>query len=178
MPSLSTSTSAWTYDVFLNFRGNDTRHHFTSYLYDALSWAGTHVFMDDSAIDRREDISASLLHVIQRSRIAIVVFSEDYTSSRWCLDELVQIMECRRIQAQVVVPIFYNVSPSDVRHQRDSYGEAMERHEQSLGRGVIGCCGGAMADADAVHWFPSSSNLPQPSSSDPPKLPLERGVKP
>ncbi|KAK4270106.1 hypothetical protein QN277_023186 [Acacia crassicarpa] len=135
MPSLSNSTFAWTYDVFLNFRGDDTRHRFTSYLYDALSRTGSHVFMDDSAIERGEDISASLLHAIQRSRIAIIVFSEDYASSRWCLDELLQIMECRRIQAQVVVPVFYNVSPSDVRHQRGNYGEAMKQHEQSLGRG-------------------------------------------
>ncbi|KAI9081639.1 hypothetical protein K1719_036375 [Acacia pycnantha] len=135
MPSSSTSTSAWTYDVFLSFRGEDTRHGFISHLYLVLRQSGIHAFKDDSAIERGEDISASLLCAIQRSRIAIIVFSKDYASSRWCLDELLQIMECRRTQAQLVMPIFYYVPPSSVRHQEDSYGKAMERHEQSLGRG-------------------------------------------
>ncbi|KAI9081637.1 hypothetical protein K1719_036373 [Acacia pycnantha] len=135
MPSSSTSTSAWTYDVFLSFRGQDTRFSFTSDLYNALRNERIHAFMDDLAIQKGEDISASLLHAIQISRIALIVFSKDYASSGWCLDELVQIMKCQETQTQVVVPIFYYVDPSDVRHQRGSYGEAMERHEQSLGRG-------------------------------------------
>ncbi|KAI9081670.1 hypothetical protein K1719_036406 [Acacia pycnantha] len=134
MPSSSTSTSSWTYDVFLSFRGEDTRHGFTSNLYNALRQAGIHVFMDDSGIERGEDISASLLHAIQRSRMALIIFSKDYASSSWCLDELMQIMECQETQAQVVIPIFYKVHPSDVRKQRGSYGKAMKQHEQSLGR--------------------------------------------
>ncbi|XP_028765392.1 TMV resistance protein N-like [Neltuma alba] len=129
----SSSSSSQTYDVFLSFRGQDTRRNLTGHLYSALKQSGIHVFRDDEELERGEEISPSLLQAIERSRIALVILSPDYASSRWCLDELVNIMECRRSAAQVVVPIFYNINPSDVRHQRGTYGEAMERHEQRLG---------------------------------------------
>ncbi|KAK4270102.1 hypothetical protein QN277_023182 [Acacia crassicarpa] len=117
----SASSSSWTYDVFLSFRGEDTRRSLTSTLYNALRQSGIHAFMDDSGIKRGENISRSLLQAIQRSRMAIIIFSQNYASSRWCMDELLQIMECHRTQAQMVIPIFYKVDPSDVRHHRGSY---------------------------------------------------------
>ncbi|XP_028791380.1 TMV resistance protein N-like [Neltuma alba] len=131
----SSSSSSWTYDLFLSFRGEDTRDGFTSELYSALGRSGIHAFMDDEGVERGEEISASLLQAIERSRIALVILSPDYASSRWCLDELVNIIECRRSAAQVVIPIFYNTDPSHVRKQTGTYGEAMKRHEQRLGGG-------------------------------------------
>ncbi|XP_028791385.1 TMV resistance protein N-like [Neltuma alba] len=121
------------YDVFLSFRGKDTRHGFTSTLYRALRRSGIHAFMDDSGLERGEEVSASLMQAIERSQINLVIFSPDYASSSWCLDELVKIMECRRSLAQVAIPIFYGVESSDVRHQRGAYGKAMKRHEERLG---------------------------------------------
>ncbi|CAJ2634154.1 unnamed protein product [Trifolium pratense] len=54
---------------------------------------------------------------------------------RWCLDELAKIMECtRRNNKQIAFPIFFHVDPSDVRHQRKSYGEAMVAHETRFGK--------------------------------------------
>ncbi|XP_028765383.1 TMV resistance protein N-like [Neltuma alba] len=131
----SSSSSSWTYDLFLSFRGEDTRDGFTSELYSALGRSGIHAFMAYENVERGEEISASLLQAIERSRIALVILSPDYASSRWCLDELVNIMECRRSAAQVVIPIFYNTDPSHVRKQIGTYGEAMKRHELRLGGG-------------------------------------------
>uniref|UniRef100_A0A6N2KX73 TIR domain-containing protein n=1 Tax=Salix viminalis TaxID=40686 RepID=A0A6N2KX73_SALVM len=51
-------------------------------------------------------------------------------SSRWCLDELVKIMECRQKTPQVVIPIFYDTDPSDVRKQTGSYAKAFDEHEE------------------------------------------------
>ncbi|XP_028765379.1 TMV resistance protein N-like [Neltuma alba] len=121
------------FDVFLSFRGEDTRHGFTSHLCRALRQSGIHTFMDDSGLEWGEQVSASLLQAIERSQTALVIFSPDYAASTWCLDELVKIMECRTSLAQVAIPIFYDVDPSEVRHQRGTYGEAMKRHEQTLG---------------------------------------------
>ncbi|XP_028765416.1 TMV resistance protein N-like [Neltuma alba] len=135
MASSSSSGSPWTYDVFLSFRGEDTRYGFTSHLTEALRHSGIHSFMDDSGIERGERISGSILQAIERSGIALPIFTPAYASSHYCLDELVKMMECQRTQAQVVMPIFHDVEPSDVRNQRGRYGEAMERHEQRLGRG-------------------------------------------
>ncbi|XP_028765381.1 TMV resistance protein N-like [Neltuma alba] len=158
--SSSFSSSSWTYDVFLSFRGQDTRHGFTSRLYDALRRSGIHSFMDDPGIERGEKIFGSILQAIERSGIALPIFTPDYASSRYCLDELVKIMECQRTQAQVVIPVFHDVEPSDVRNQRGRYGEAMERREQRLGRGSdrVMQWSQALTQAANISGFNSSPN--------------------
>ncbi|KAH1147277.1 hypothetical protein GYH30_042446 [Glycine max] len=54
----------------------------------------------------------------------------DYASSRWCLDELVTILECREKYGQIIIPVFYYVKPTDVRHQMGSYENAFAEHEK------------------------------------------------
>lgn len=119
----------WMYDVFLSFRGENTRKNFTDHLYHALRDAGINVFRDDNEIPRGEHITTELEQAIQRSKIAIIVFSKGYADSRWCLEELVKIMECRRTLNQLVLPVFYDVDPSDVRNQKGSFGEAFARYQ-------------------------------------------------
>ncbi|CAL5416430.1 unnamed protein product [Camellia sinensis] len=131
--SASSSSSApprWSYDAFLSFRGEDTRKNFTDHLYAALVQAGIHTFRDDDELPRGQVISSELLKSIEESRISMVVFSRNYASSRWCLDELVKIIECKRTLGQLLLPIFYDVDPSDVRHQTGCFGEAFGRHEK------------------------------------------------
>lgn len=128
--SSSSSRHRWNYDVFLSFRGEDTRKNFTDHLYTALIQAGIHTFRDDNELPRGEEISPQLLKAIEGSRISIVVFSKHYASSRWCLDELVTIVECRQKIDQVVLPIFYDTEPSDVRKQTGSYAKAFDEHEE------------------------------------------------
>ncbi|KAL5575041.1 hypothetical protein UlMin_016740, partial [Ulmus minor] len=64
------------------------------------------------------------------SRVSIIVFSRRYGDSSWCLDELVEIIKCRRTVRQIVLPIFYDVDPSHVRKQSGSFGEAFGNHEK------------------------------------------------
>ena len=73
-----------------------------------------------------------LITAIRRSRCSIIVLSENYASSKWCLEELVEILVCNRTKNRRVVPIFYNVDPSHVRNQTGSFGEAMAKHEKNL----------------------------------------------
>ncbi|KAL6318087.1 hypothetical protein AAG906_035232 [Vitis piasezkii] len=130
MASPSTSTHEGIYDVFLSFRGEDTRYHFTDHLYSALRDNGVHTFRDDEELERGDVIAPGLLKAIEQSRISIVVFSEKYAQSRWCLDELVKIIECMTERKQIVLPVFYHVDPSHVRKQMGSYGEAFADHEK------------------------------------------------
>ncbi|MED6192395.1 hypothetical protein PIB30_009758 [Stylosanthes scabra] len=126
----SSLSHGWKYDVFLSFRGTDTRFGFTGNLYKVLCDKGIHTFMDDEALHRGNEISATLVKAIEGSRIAILVFSENYADSSYCLDELVKIIKCSQSHAQCVLPVFYNVDPPDVRHQRGSYEEALAKHEE------------------------------------------------
>ncbi|KAK9200317.1 hypothetical protein WN944_015514 [Citrus x changshan-huyou] len=61
-----------------------------------------------------DEISESLVNAIEASAISVIVFSEGYASSRWCLDELVKILDCKKEYAQIVIPVFYRVDPSDL----------------------------------------------------------------
>ncbi|KAK4258291.1 hypothetical protein QN277_007752 [Acacia crassicarpa] len=120
------------YDVFLSFRGEDCRYGFAGNLYNALKQRGINTFMDNKELQRGHEISPSLVKAIENSRIAIVVFSENYASSTWCLEELVKIVSCRETKGCLVYPIFYNVDPSEVRHQRGHYGAEMAKHEEKF----------------------------------------------
>ena len=128
-----TSTSRYAYHVFLSFRGADTRKNFTDHLYTALVQAGIHTFKDDETIEKgkniKDEIEKAILH---ESKISIIVFSKDYASSIWCLNELVKILEHRKSSQHIVLPIFYDVDPTQVKKQTGSYGEAFARHEESF----------------------------------------------
>ncbi|XP_014500013.1 TMV resistance protein N isoform X2 [Vigna radiata var. radiata] len=119
----------WTYDVFLSFRGEDTRRSFTGFLYHGLCQRGINVFIDDDKLRKGEDLSPTLLGAIQESRIAIIVFSQNYAFSTWCLDELAKIIDCYKTRGQLVWPVFFHVDPSVVRHQRGTFQTAMAQHE-------------------------------------------------
>ncbi|XP_071726815.1 toll/interleukin-1 receptor-like protein [Rutidosis leptorrhynchoides] len=113
----STSEIVNSYDVFLSFRGEDTRHSFADHLYDALTRAGILTFRDNEEIKRGEEISREIKRAIKGSRASIVVLSENYGTSTWCLDELLLILEQRRECNHFVLPVFYHVDPSEVRKQ-------------------------------------------------------------
>ncbi|MCI08620.1 toll interleukin receptor [Trifolium medium] len=130
----STVKSPPRYDVFLSFCGEDTRYSFTGFLYHALRREGFKIFMDDEGLEGGNQISQTLLKAIEKSRLSIVVLSENYGYSTWCLDELVKIMECKKNNNQLVWPIFYKIEQSDVSNQTKSYCKAMKAHEDRFGK--------------------------------------------
>ncbi|TKY68703.1 Disease resistance protein TAO1 [Spatholobus suberectus] len=146
--SSSSSDPYWIYDVFLSFKGEDTRKTFVSHLHAALSNAGVNTFIDKN-LEKGTKLGAELVRAIQGSRISIVIFSTNYASSRWCLKELVEIMDCRTTYGQVVVPVFYDVDPSDVRHQTGAFGEGMKALTLAIGSRWMSALKEA---ADLVGW--------------------------
>ncbi|XP_028773583.1 TMV resistance protein N-like [Neltuma alba] len=117
------------HDVFISFRGPDIRSDFLSHLKRALRQKNVDVYVDDR-LERGEEIWSVLVNAIEGSMIALVIFSDNYASSEWCLEELVKIVECKKANQQIVIPIFYRVDPSHVRHQTHTYAEAFTHHEQ------------------------------------------------
>ncbi|KAK4259250.1 hypothetical protein QN277_005598 [Acacia crassicarpa] len=120
------SPTATKYDVFLSFRGEDTRDAFSSYLYEALCNANIHTFMDHK-LHKGQHIAPVLLKTIEESEISLIIFSKDYASSTWCMDELVHIMKCRDKYGRIVIPVFYNVDPSNIRKQDGSFGDGFAK---------------------------------------------------
>ncbi|XP_040372381.1 LOW QUALITY PROTEIN: disease resistance-like protein DSC1 [Rosa chinensis] len=119
------------YDVFLSFRGADTRKTFTSHLHAALIRRKVETYID-YRLERGDEVGPALLKAIEESKISVIIFSKDYASSAWCLEELVYILECREKHGQHVIPIFYEIDPSHVRYQTESYKTAFAKHETRL----------------------------------------------
>lgn len=126
----SSSSSRNTHHVFLSFRGEDTRKTFTGHLYTSLIDAGIRTFVDDVELERGESIKSELEKAIKESRISIIVFSNGYASSKSCLDELLRILECKKTMGQKVLPVFYNMKPSQLKEQIRTLIEALCKVEE------------------------------------------------
>ena len=126
--SSSSSSSEDKYDVFLSFRGFDTRDNITSHLHAALVRNKIETYID-YRLERGDEISQAVLQAIRESKLSVVVFSKNYATSSWCLDELVHILDCKRRNGQFVIPIFYDIDPSHVRKQEGTYAAAFDELE-------------------------------------------------
>ncbi|KAJ0230866.1 Toll/interleukin-1 receptor homology (TIR) domain-containing protein [Hirschfeldia incana] len=120
------SSRNWKNDVFLSFYGKDVRKTLISHLYKEFSIRKVTTFNDDM-LASRDDLAAELAHGIRESRIAIVVLSNNYASSTWCLNELVEIIKCGEEIGQEVIPVYYGVEPAHVRTQILDLGKSFEK---------------------------------------------------
>ncbi|XVF81818.1 hypothetical protein PTKIN_Ptkin15bG0186500 [Pterospermum kingtungense] len=132
MASSSSSSSSLQpkHQVFLSFRGEDTRLSFTSFLLQALKDKGIGVFFDEEKLEMGDELSQSLLTAIAESQIAIVILSEQYASSSWCLRELFEIMERSSKGLLLVLPIFYHIDPSHVRKHGGNFKKSFDEHQR------------------------------------------------
>ncbi|KAH9709247.1 ADP-ribosyl cyclase/cyclic ADP-ribose hydrolase [Citrus sinensis] len=121
------------WDVFLSFRGEDTRDTITRNLYNSLHDHGVRVFKDDYGLARGDEIAPSLIDAIYDSAASIIILSPNYGSSRWCLEELAKICELNRL----ILPVFYKVDPSDVRRQQGPFKQDFERHQDRFGEDTV-----------------------------------------
>ncbi|XP_039157774.1 disease resistance protein RUN1 [Eucalyptus grandis] len=121
------------HDVFLSFRGAEIRHNFVGHLYQALNQNGIRTFRDSEELKKGDQISPMLMEAIEESYIAVIVFSQDYASSEWCLEEVAKIMECKEQRNLTVLPVFYKVEPREVRKGRMSYQRALDKHKSKFG---------------------------------------------
>ncbi|XP_045814976.1 TMV resistance protein N-like [Trifolium pratense] len=129
--SSSNTTPREKHEVFISFRSEDTRNTFTSHLNGALKRLNIRTYIDNN-LNSGDEISNTLVRVIEEAELSVIVFSKNYAASKWCLEELMKILECKKTKGKMVVPIFYDVDPSNVRNQRESYAEAFAKHEKNF----------------------------------------------
>ncbi|PWA57929.1 toll/interleukin-1 receptor (TIR) domain-containing protein [Artemisia annua] len=133
MASNSTSSiqKSFKYDVFLSFRGEDTRKNFVDHLYYALKQKGIDTYKDDEKIRKGKTLNDELIEAIEDSKFYIIVFSKNYAASSWCLEELVKIMDCQKMSEHTAYPVFLDVEPTEVRKQSGAVGAAYSKHENN-----------------------------------------------
>eukprot|EP01018_Ginkgo_biloba_P038689 Gb_02867 [translate_table: standard] len=114
------------YDVLLCFRGPDTRKSLVDHLYQSLTQADIDAFLDSHELNKGEDIASSLERGRRCSRIRIPIFSTNFAQSPWCLKE-VSLM-CR-LNHGLTIPLFYTVTPTQVRYpDKGPFAEAFRKH--------------------------------------------------
>uniref|UniRef100_A0A1J3J734 Vesicle-associated protein 1-4 n=1 Tax=Noccaea caerulescens TaxID=107243 RepID=A0A1J3J734_NOCCA len=91
------------YQVLINFRGSELRNSLVGFLVKAMRSGKINVFTDE--VELRGTALQNNFRRIEESRVAVAIFSERYTESRWCLDELVKMKELMEQGKLVVIPV-------------------------------------------------------------------------
>ncbi|CAN6446180.1 unnamed protein product [Victoria cruziana] len=143
------------YDVFLSFRGPDTRKGFISYLYDALKQKGIPTFIDSEELEKGRKVE-ELFGYIERSKIFVPVFSKGYADSKWCLKEMAKIMECKRL----VIPVFFHVDPNEVRHQTGPFADAFRDYLEKEGE-EVSTWSAALTEAGKISGYHLGDGAPE-----------------
>lgn len=141
------------WDVFLSFRGLDTRHGFTERLYNALLLEGVRTFRDKEGLEGGDELAPVLLEVIQDSAAAIAVISERYAESSWCLEELATIFDRKKL----LLPVFYGVDPSEVRWQKGPFNQGFLKLEKHYAVDKLQRWRDAMSKAGNISGWESKS---------------------
>lgn len=108
------------HQVLLSYRAEDTCAAFTDHLYTALIQAGIQTLKQ--GIDYRD------------WKVSVIVLTEGYALSQSCLEQLDVIIKGKEKLDRSILPVFYDVDPSDIRKHKGRIGEALALHEQKCGR--------------------------------------------
>jgi len=120
------ASSRWSYHVYLSFGMEGTHVDFANTLCASLQRKGISTFTYDNQVER-DVMLKRVQKAMEEYLVAIVLLSQNYASSTWCLDELQKILAV----GKPVIPVFYEVAPSDVRYQINSFAKAFEEHKRS-----------------------------------------------
>eukprot|EP00253_Pinus_taeda_P004329 PITA_04329 len=127
MPSTSTNPNTYYHDVFINHRGPDVKETLATRLYKRLLSHNLRPFLDKDELQKGDYIDAQIENAIRTASIHIVIFSPRYAESRWCLDELLLILNK---SGDTIFPIFYKVEFSEVRWIKNRYAKALSDHKE------------------------------------------------
>lgn len=128
--ALSKPPHRYKHDVFLSFRSEED--DFSKRLYNALS-KEVRVFRDNNEGMERggtDENNKRLFKAMEDSAASVVVFTQHYADSRWCLDELAMLCYLGTSLDRPILPIFYKVNPSHVRKQNDHFKKDFDEHEK------------------------------------------------
>ncbi|KAH6557917.1 hypothetical protein KP509_1Z086200 [Ceratopteris richardii] len=117
------------YDVFICHWHEDTQLNAVSVLRGILLSRGITPFVVGYGKNERETEPISdVLNAMKSSKVHVILLSPNFASSKRCLEEVVHIMNTQDSSEASdaspkpkVLPIFYDVEPSTVRHQQKDY---------------------------------------------------------
>jgi hypothetical protein len=118
-----------TYDVFLNHRGTHCGK-FVAHLYEALCTAGFRPFVYAKSLVKGQHTFNYYNEALWSVRVHIAIFSKDYAESKYCLEELCDILK----SGKLIFPVYLDVEPEDLqRPHKGAFACAFRKHLK-LGR--------------------------------------------
>ncbi|KAG7568314.1 Toll/interleukin-1 receptor homology (TIR) domain [Arabidopsis thaliana x Arabidopsis arenosa] len=136
MSASSSSSSTRNFYVFVSFRGQETRKTFVSHLRCSLDRRGIATLEDENELRGGQSDPSVVDRTIGESKVAVVLISEKYASSPWSLESLVKIMGFHHSGLLSVIPVFYDIDPSDVKKQSGKLWEPFSLHERENPKNV------------------------------------------
>ncbi|CAK9875577.1 unnamed protein product [Sphagnum jensenii] len=118
------------YDVFLNHRGPDVKDTFVAHLNDALCAAGFHPFLDAKSLIKGKHPYNSINQALSGVGVHVAIFSKGYAESKYCLDELHDMLE----SGKLILPVFYGVEVEHLCRPYDGPFAAGLRKHKKRGR--------------------------------------------
>jgi hypothetical protein len=114
------------YDVFLNHRGPDVKGSFVSHLYDSLRVRGCNPFLDAKSLIKGNHALKSINEALHGVRVHLAIFSKGYAESKYCLNELFDMMQ----SPEKVIPVFFqDVEPEHLRRiESGPFVDAFKKH--------------------------------------------------
>ncbi|CAH8366202.1 unnamed protein product [Eruca vesicaria subsp. sativa] len=148
----TSSSRNWKYDVYPCFRVEDSSREVVKRLLVAFKHKPISSFTDNE-IGRGKLISPLRVQAIRESRISIVLLSKRFASSGWLLNELVEILKCREELGQIVMTIFCDVDPSDVKKQTGEFGRHFKQTYKSKTKDEERQCRKALSDITSIAGY-------------------------
>lgn len=150
------------YQVFINHRGPDVKKTLASLIYNRLTRChGLRVFLDEKEIDTGDALSPAIIGAIQSASVHVTIFSGRYAESNWCLDELCLILRSHHERNTKIIPVFFDVEPSDLRHiESGRYADAFKKHQHKrrVAMEVLQKWKTALNDASHITGLPFKTN--------------------
>ncbi|CAG7887408.1 unnamed protein product [Brassica rapa] len=126
---------SWKHDqVFISFRGKPLRKNFVSHLKEELKRSKINFFIDEDETRGRR--IATLFETIRESGVALILLSNKYSDSEWCLDELVEIKKQMETGYLDAFPVFYEVKSASIKSQTGCFGNTLLKTENKVRRKV------------------------------------------
>lgn len=156
-PDSTSDPTLW--KVFISFRGKDTRHKFTDHLYNFLCKSGIKTYRDTPELRAGEKIAKALPQAIRESKIYVVVLSEHFADSYWCLDELVQIIDFCGKKKRTVLPVYYYTKSCVFEHHDEKHIQFFKKHETRYGKARLTGWSDAMKEVAKISGYPVADKM-------------------
>eukprot|EP01018_Ginkgo_biloba_P023554 Gb_28150 [translate_table: standard] len=122
------------FDVFINHRGVDVKDSLASHIYDLLQCHGVRAFLDREELRTGEEFPEAITEAIKSSSVHIAIFSPHYAESDWCLRELALMLKTPNA---TTIPVFYNVTPGELRWAKGAFTKAFGKHYRRYSREMV-----------------------------------------